>query len=180
MNFFLPKTELTVVLKYSVHYATAGKIEQLIERSFPNYKLYVLKCVYVEDRFVPVSGEDLCQVALSLASDFKCFNNVNMIRVCDEADEARTQYFFELGRAIEGAHNSADKVLVLCLKSELASVQKCCRCTENIKHVGVNPEQEEVAEGTELEEKSASTVAREEEEHLVSCDSKGHLNLTYK
>jgi hypothetical protein len=111
-------------------------------------------------------------VALSLASDFKCFNNVNMIRVCDEADEARTQYFFELGRAIEGAHNSADKVLVLCLKSELASVHKCCRCTENIKHVGLNPEQEEAAEGTELVEKT------EEEEQLMSCDSKGHLNLS--
>ena len=95
-----------------------------------------------------------------------------MIRVCDEADEARTQYFFELGRAIEGAHNSADKVLVLCLKSELASVQKCCRFTENIKHVGVNPEQEEAAEGTELVEKT------EEEEQLMSCDSKGHLNLS--
>jgi hypothetical protein len=138
MNFFLPKSELTVVLKYSVHYSIAGNVEKMIEQSFPNYKLYVLKCVYIEDYFVPVErNNNLCQVALSLASDFKPFNgNVTVIRACHT--NANLRYFFEVGKIIERSETSVDKVLIMCGKKDIHDIAGCFSCSETIRNICID------------------------------------------
>lgn len=134
MNFFIAKYEITVLLKYSCHFACAGDLQKVLDTHLPEYKNHVFYCVYIEDKFVPNSPEnkELCQVIMGLATDFNIFRRVKIVK--SRQSNSTASICFELGKAVE----TSDNVVLICTPEEKEDFDEIVNEHKNVRVITCN------------------------------------------
>ena len=155
MNFFITKYEITVLLKYSCHFACAGKLQKVIHTHLPEYDTHILNCTYIEDSFVPTSPghQELCQVIMGIATDFNIFRRVNIVK--SRPSNSTACLCFELGKAVE----NAEKVVLICTPDEKDAFDQIVADQRNV-HVITSCRTDTETEQAQEEEKQKNPESR--------------------
>jgi hypothetical protein len=160
MNFFTAKYEITVLLKYSCHFACAGDLQKVLDTNLPEYKNHVFYCVYIEDKFVPNSpqNKELCQVIMGLATDFNIFRRVKIVK--SRQSNSTASVCFELGKAVE----TSDNVVLICTPDEKGNFDEIVREHKNVRVITCKVlEDDDPCENTSNDQSSRRTDKEMEE-----------------
>ena len=178
MNFFIAKHEITVLLKYSCHFACAGDLQKVLDTNLPEYKNQVFYCVYIEDKFVPNSPEnkELCQVIMGLATDFNIFRRVNIVK--SRQSNSTASICFELGKAVE----TSEKVVLICTPDEKEAYDEIVNEHKHVRVITCDVREGNDNEGdsTHSNDQSAGRTDIETEENITEeqKDQEENRNLS--
>lgn len=161
MNFFTAKYEITVLLKYSCHFACAGDLQKVLDTNLPEYKNHVFYCVYIEDKFVPNSPEnkELCQVIMGLATDFNIFRRVKIVK--SRKSNSTASICFELGKAVE----TSDNVVLICTPEEKEDFDEIANEHKNVRVITCVREDNDPCDNTLSNDQASRRTDKETEEN---------------